>query len=427
MADEYQDALDTAAEEARRRATQSPRALPTYPTSSNEYQNALSAAAGQTTPPQPNVRAVEYAQRGLPVEGEQNAPGFTGANTIQGTLSPQEQQFWAANPAGAIKDPETGALIGLGDKPVQPATPSTEATGVAPQRAPTIDDFLDPAIESRRSEIANERALVMQHLNTASTQRSGGRHGGPSQWDTEYAKLKALDHADSVLQKEQFNRAHIKAGIAAEQFKHQQGLDTAKQTQGFYSAMAQVRSPIGTPEHAQEVLAIAGQFPLAVNTPEIKKVLQEHADLHDSHSQLIANALAQGKIVTQTGISASGKPTYKITDPNIIPTQAQNRYDRLQASILQHQEQSDAEKQANVKGGKANVPYSKAPALHADQLEAQRLEQQYPGLKPQTQAAPAIATPDETTLRVRHPNGTIGRIPASQLQDALNQGYQRAE
>lgn len=382
-------------------------------------------------------------------------PKPEGAVGIQGVQSPQEEQFWAANPAGAVKDPHTGMLIGLGNGPApkaitdeyarfgsgqgkpaggdvvfNPRTGTWESqSGTQPyQRAPTIDDFIDPAIEARRGEIANERALVMDHLNTASKQRTGGgRHGGggPSPWETEYAKLKALDHADSVLQKEQFGRAHLKAQIAGEEFKRQRGLDTASQTQAFYTAMSNVKSPIGTPEHAQEVMAIAAQLPLAANTSEIRQVLKEHADLHDSHAALLENARQSGATVRMTGIGPRGAQ-YKVEEAGAVPSQVQQRYIRLQADLKMHQEQADIEKQANIKGLKGKVPYTKAPLLHATQLEMQKLEDRYPSLKPQASTTPTAA-PDTTTMRVRRPDGTVGRIPASQLQDALAQGYERVQ
>lgn len=279
-------------------------------------QNAVNRLAQEPAP-----QVSDYTQRGL----LQQAGGV-----MQGSpLSQQEEAFWQANPNGAVKDPQTGALIGLGSgqapqgvmdeyarfgsgqgAPAVKQSPQSPFQ-YQPQQAPTAQDFINPQIEARRNQIANERSVIMRNLNTFSKVRPG--RGQMSPWEAEYSKLKAIDHADGVLQREQATQANLKATIAHRNFQTQRVMDTDNQTAQFFAGLNQVKSPIGTPEHAQEVVALSQQFPLAMSKDEVRKTLKEHADLHDNTAQLIANAQAQGKTVTQTGISASGKPTYKIT------------------------------------------------------------------------------------------------------------------
>lgn len=248
MADDNQDA------EARRRAEEERQRSLNYPQGQIIAGGASTITANEPTnlphrppsewgtpSPQPNVRAVEYAQRGLPVEGEQNAFGFTGANTVinvpagtptigigdyidragnslgpthspapqgtvgvQGRLSPQEEQFWAANQMGAVPHPVTGELIGLGSNEssrqarLDSITQPDQFTGPqipSPNYVPVPER--DPAVGARRAEIANEIAQKQNELRGASNQRIG--RGQLSQAEIIRRDIAILQHVDSGL------------------------------------------------------------------------------------------------------------------------------------------------------------------------------------------------------------------------------------
>lgn len=358
---------------------------------------------------------------------------------VQGVLSPREEQFWNANPNGAVKDRITGSLIGLGDsdlsrqRALQTADISPTGGSGAPmtfggngqERTPTIDDFLDPAIESRRGEIANERATVMEHLNTASRQRIRGQ--GLSPWEIEYKKLQALDHADTVLQHEQFSRAHLKLETVKQNNLIQQRTQDAN-TEGemrqFMYGLDPRQYPPGSVQRDQLFREKFGSNPqwldLLARNKEFAKEVDEHIKGHEDVGLVMQQIQQAGGTVRMTGIGASGKPIYKVEEAGAVPAQVEQRYIRLQASIQQHLEQSDQEKKANVAGKKAGVPYSKAAQLHADQLEATQLEKRYPRLKPQEASTDTAGEP--TMIRMRSPDGAEKEVPMNQVGHYIGLG-----
>jgi hypothetical protein len=168
--------------------------------------------------------------------------------------------------------------------------------------APSSNDLIDSAISARRGALDAAKTRQMAILGILPPSAAGlsgvvlpsttrGRHGEPSQYDQELAKLKFLEHEDTSLSHEQYQNAHLKAAQAAHDFHIQRESDTATQTAGFYAGLSKLKSPIGTPEHAREVVALADKYPLALKSKEARDTLAEHADLHDN-AQRIKQAVA---------------------------------------------------------------------------------------------------------------------------------------
>lgn len=232
MADEnygYNPPLSDSSEEEKKRALE-------------EFQRQQAAAAVEASRNQPNaipnepVNAVDRIQnvvgnpanpQGYFIDRGQANLGPTGqippagAVGIQGApLSQDDQAFWQANPNGAVKDPQTGMLIGLGahNLPRPEAQPALDYynrnSGITARQVPGVGfvpfsdtrqqprmvtpaDLYNPQIKAQMDNLDREIATRTDALRRASTQRIGKNQ--PSQHEVLSDELKHLQYSRNVL------------------------------------------------------------------------------------------------------------------------------------------------------------------------------------------------------------------------------------
>lgn len=63
-------------------------------------------------------------------------------------------------------------------------------------------------------------------------------------------------------------------------FLHQKDIDTANQVSEFFKRAKESKTPLGSPEHTQEVLGWASDLPLALGAKEVRDVLKTHLAQH---------------------------------------------------------------------------------------------------------------------------------------------------
>jgi hypothetical protein len=139
------------------------------------------------------------------------------------------------------------------------------------------------AIDSKRAEIASRQSNLQSQIPSTS-----------GKYRTKLIEEHTmLQHQEALLQRESHERAQMKLRVAEDNFKVQRETQKAEQITGFYSAMSGLKTSVGTPEHVQEMLPIAAQFPLAMSDPSVRKTLAEHAAVHDSAADLRQKAADQ--------------------------------------------------------------------------------------------------------------------------------------
>jgi hypothetical protein len=242
---------------------------------------------------------------------------------------------------------------------VAPVNAGLGPPAVAPvqQGRPAPPDFVqipqvDPNVTAQRQSVAQEIQATTNDLNN--TRNPVAARNIKSRLDTlnhVYNGLAATEHQQNTA-----------ATLATKQnTTMQKQWVTNQDTQGANAAYKNLSTlEHGSDEKRDAIWKINQDFPNSDS--ETKKLLLEEAisNRQAANDKAIADRV-QGK---------SGQ----------VPQGAQSRYIKLQADIQQHMDQSAAEAKANKT---PDVPYSKAPALHADQMEKTLLEQRYPGLNPQ--------------------------------------------
>lgn len=311
-------------------------------------------------------RASEYAQRGLPtgdtVQGDQPAvdrdnpqtglytnqtgenlgrvqPGQqspAGSTGIQGQQSPDEAAFWQANPNGAVKDPQTGMLIGLGN--VAPTPPPVDAngmvsvnsglgppavayndqtrinTGLGPPAGrfsiqQEIPDFvhipeIDPGVVAQRRSIQNELAATMRDLNTASSVRP---RGGISQREVLNQKLQQLTQANNALGQEHYRQSEARARAAMKNSDLQDKYRTNQDVIGATKALGGIQAAPGTPEHKAALAQIALNYPNAMRDKTFESKVIAASQFHDAREATRQRATEAGLIPVTTGYGQKGE------------------------------------------------------------------------------------------------------------------------
>ncbi len=157
-------------------------------------------------------------------------------------------------------------------------------------------------------------------------------------------------------------------------------IETDRQRTAFYNGLEELETNlnkqgmgIGTRGHAEAFAAYAHEFPLARSSADVQQALKLHSLVADDQAALKARML-------------------EMMPP---PEKIAQRYARVQGDIKGFQDLSKVEEAANVSKKLADVPFSKAPDLHAAQREAELLERSYPQLRPQqtTETNQAVVTP----------------------------------
>lgn len=394
------------------------------------------------------VRAADYAQRGLPTgpvaQGGDPVPvGFNnpqtgnfinptgqnlgptnvngryqgnppGAVGIQGALSPEEQAFWGANPNGAIKDPQTGNLIGLGTAtPALPAvnengmvtvnaglgppgTPYNQQTRVNEGLGPpspkipdqrVIPDFIqipeiNPVVIAQRQQLQNEIMATRNELRGASSARFKGQ---PSQREILSQRLNTLTDANNSLGLEFYRQTEAQRKATDENRGLQDKYITHQDVMEATKAIAKIQAPHGSDEFKKQYFDITDRYPNAMKDAAFKADVLKTAQFHDERAAARERAIAAGLVVQDVGVGQKGV-SQKFVDPNAVPNAAQSRMAKIQGDLLYHSESATAQKAID----KGKLPYKGMAVQHALEKEMQELEKSYPGLKPQTEeAAPA--------------------------------------
>lgn len=338
-----------------------------------EFQRQQAAAALQASQNQPNAipaeaplgtsRAIDYTSRGLPTgdtllggnasvgvgqtptPDQQASSGIgnyigpygqplgpthdlsgaplpqpEGTTGIQGTLSPQEQDFWRANPAGAVLGPN-GQLLGLGETP-QPASPDIStglgatAAGIFGPQQPEqakVPDFInipqiDQDLVARRQNISQQISDLQDQLGSASTYRApAGRHGfQPSQADNIRTQLDTLLKVDHGLalehhrQMEDYTNATHKNEDMKEKYRINQ--DSA----GARRELASLNPD--DPEFAQKAFDLVdSKYPNARKDQRFEAKLQDVTLDAKKRAASRAAAEAAGLTVQRTGYGQRGE------------------------------------------------------------------------------------------------------------------------
>lgn len=334
MADQDEDEQRKLLEEfQRQQAEQARRASQNQP-------NAISSE-----PSQPS-RAVDYAQRGLVqnLEGggfESRAPGTPFAAVQGSPLSDQEQSFWAANPNGAVKDPITGNLIGLGSTPErqkqveesvpqrpvfvnaglggigQAATPPPAQFREQVRQPSEIPNFVnipevDPNISARRSQIAQSIADIDRRLPSAQTQRLV--RGQPSERERLIMERAHYVRADDVLANELHNQNQARTHASDLNMKMRDQYAMTQDATALREDFNKIKSKPGTPQYAQDVLNLRINHPDAMRDPRSVELLDRAARSHEEEAAFLQRAQEQG-VTPQVSGFHQGRTTYTIPKP----------------------------------------------------------------------------------------------------------------
>lgn len=312
----------------------------------------------------------------------------------------------------------------------QTTTNFTFSNAAARPSMPSPDDLIDGAIKGRRDEIARRQEELRGKIPTIRPNWQG-KHDREQIMD-EYG---ALQHADTVLQKDQYERAHIKAGIAAKNFTVERQRVTAEQSTNVLEGISKIQAPLGTPEHAAAVVALVRENPFSLNSAEIKKTLTEHTELHDTAAHLFSSPEEIRKSYPTATIRQDAKTgrymieNLKADSVDAVPSNILTRYAKLQSDITLHGERAKKEAATNIAKKtpqSANVPYSQSDVWAADAREASLLERAYPQLKEKTATdAPSPSsspTPTANDVRTQFRAGKITREEATKQLNAL--GFQ---
>jgi hypothetical protein len=201
----------------------------------------------------------------------------------------QENQMFGGSRTIAPINPDSSDPIGAANKQNQAAFIQRNTAqenrmfgGVsAPKASP--EELIDNAIDAKRADIASRQSDLQSQIPSTS-----------GKYRTKLIEEHTmLQHQEALLQRESHERAQMKLRVAEDNFKVQRETQKAEQITGFYSAMSGLKTSIGTPEHVQEMLPIAAQFPLAMSDPSVRKTLAEHAAVHDSAADLRQKAADQ--------------------------------------------------------------------------------------------------------------------------------------
>jgi hypothetical protein len=238
-----------------------------------------------------------------------------------------EQAFWQANPLGAVRHPQTGDLIGLGNseavKQARLASIGQGAPGTAAAapKLPAPDFVQVPEIDkgnlARIQEMDQEIAAKQAELQTASTQRTGGgRRGGgsisqPSQHDILTRDINTLRELRTGLS--QNYHQQMQAAFEATKLNTEMGFkhDVAQDALGAHMALSAITDDPGSPEAKQAIAKIRADFPMAIYDPETKAKLLEAATFHDVQGEFLQRAQAAGYLPKMVSISSKG-PDYKL-------------------------------------------------------------------------------------------------------------------
>lgn len=418
MAEEDQAYLDELqrqrAEEERQRARQEIGggvigSRPSYPSA-----EALNRPRGEWGTPV-NVTAASRSQQQL---DNRNVPGASGDNPLQS--APQgDEAFWAANPNGAVKDPQTGMLIGLGNAQAprpeaQPALDFYKNRGVPQQqqfqaRQPqSIHEYRNEKINSQITNLENDQAIGMRRLQSLSPVSPG--RGQDSPREIEEKRLKLVQHSLGVLKNERKDQT-------AMAFKYETANQKLQKETDHQNAGTEIARWVNTLPKDPTARQQAWQQELA-NRPDWLEAISQNSGVRDyvkealkSHQTVAEQAAAlraavPGRDVAITG-GEGGKGRFKVTDPTAVPNVARTRYNRLQGELTYHTETA-----ANELKAKPKQPYSGLATLHATQKELAGLEKDYPGLR--TAAPEATATPSATPAPFDYskiPSGTVYTDP----------------
>ncbi len=249
----------------------------------------------------------------------------SGAVGIQGVVSPQEAQFWAANPLGAVPHPVTGELIGLGGNvasrqaALESITPPEQIAGSRLQQPDFVNvPQVDAALIDRRNQIANEIANTQSQMRGASTQRIG--RGQPSQFETLNAKLATLQHADSALANEHFRQSQQSAHAADQNRKMQEQYNVARDATAAQIAMGRITAQPGTQEYKQAIANIALSYPHAVKDPRVEEALLKASTFHDERAAIAQKAADAGLTENIVGYGQKG-PTIQYRPSDAVQQQ----------------------------------------------------------------------------------------------------------
>jgi hypothetical protein len=295
----------------------------------------------------------------------------------------------AAQPARTVQP--TGAVS---------AAPATEQFAVPQQTSDQLRSGLDT--RALISSAVSRRQMIESGVDPDAPalypSRQRQRGGGPSRWEQlqqEHRELGSDIEHYSLLEARQNHESYIQNRNAA----------AAQQFSGMVNEMEQLTSPIGSKEHAKDVLAIAAKYPVGAMSTAGRELLQRHSTMHDSTAELLDQIhQAYPELKLKPSHIGPGGVSWTVDKPTDEPAGAdKRRYSRLQASIEQHKTQAAAEAQTNRKAGQENVPYSQSAEWAGDQAELKALEQQYPSLRPAPPAgkeAAPTATPPSSDKEV---------------------------
>jgi hypothetical protein len=256
-----------------------------------------------------------------------------------------------------------------------------------------------------------------------------------------YAAARFNEWAAGAQQREQTSQLRIQnlqaeAELKGAQFKYGLWKDNElrRQTTAYYTAMPALQEQLkqagiypGSQRYAAEMSAFAAEIPDAVTHNEaIRKDLEGYAKV-----DLTAEAIGNKVKTFQEGMVQAGQRPGTVhlskegevsgAGTTALPEQVVEKYSKLQGKITGYNEASELEKQENMKANKANVPFSKAPELHASQTESSILERNYPELNASAQVAPQVKpapqavpipspTPQSVTNTLRRYNPETGEL-----------------
>lgn len=149
-----------------------------------------------------------------------------------------------------------------------------------------------------------------------------------------------LQHELGTLTAIAHQHAMESAQGAHEDFVTQKHIDTANQVAGFFTDLGASQTQLGTPEHSQEMTALAAKYPLALGTKGVVDALKTHMARHVSASNFVAPEGTQLARVVQT---SDGK-SHAVFTPIPAITAYKSKEDLLT-------DNPDAMPKQNAKGG----------------------------------------------------------------------------
>jgi hypothetical protein len=190
------------------------------------------------------------------------------------------------NVADAMERSDIGHRFGFG---------SQQYLATNGQATPDFHDLVDNAISAKRDAIESRKNQVLTRLGVIQpAQGTSVVLAGPRERHDLLNEWKVLEgESNQALLEHHYNAAE-NARNSHENFIRNRAIQTDQEFSGLTDYLGNIQAPIGTPEHAQEVLKGVTMFPRGAMSQAGKLLLKEHAQTHDNLSDILANVRAQG-------------------------------------------------------------------------------------------------------------------------------------